>query len=64
VADLTSHKTNQGGLGLSGSADQSMKKSILVAGSIARSASRQYLVYSEADFEVFRAAGRHVAPMG
>jgi len=26
-------------------------------GSIARSASRRYLVYSEADFEVFRPAG-------
>ena len=26
-------------------------------GSIARSATRQYLIYSEADFEVFRPAG-------
>jgi len=24
----------------------------------------RYLVYSEADFEVFRPQGRHVAPMG
>ena len=24
----------------------------------------RYLIYSEADFEVFRPAGRHVAPMG
>jgi len=24
----------------------------------------RYLVYSEANFEVFRPAGRHVAPMG
>jgi len=37
-------------------------------GSIARSASRRYLVYSEADFEVFRPAGAtrctvHGAPM-
>ena len=30
---------------------------ILVTGSIARSASRLYLIYSEADFEVFRPAG-------
>ena len=29
----------------------------LVTGSIARSASRRYLVYSEADFEGFRPAG-------
>jgi len=36
----------------------------VVTGSIARSASRRYLIYSEADFEVFRPAGRHVAPMG
>ena len=28
-----------------------------ITGSIARSASRRYLVYSEADFEVFRPAG-------
>ena len=31
---------------------------------MARSASRRYLMYSEADFEVFRPQGRHVAPMG
>jgi len=30
---------------------------ILVTGSLARSASRRYLIYSEADFEVFRPAG-------
>ena len=30
---------------------------ILITGSIARSASRRYLVYSEADFEVFRPTG-------
>jgi len=35
-----------------------------VTGSIARSATRRYLSYSEADFEVFRPQGRHVAPMG
>jgi len=29
----------------------------IFTGSIARSASRHYLVYSEADFEVFRPAG-------
>jgi len=33
-------------------------------GSIARSASRRYLIYSEAGFEVFAPHGRHVAPMG
>ena len=38
---------------------------ILVTGSIASSASRPYLIYSEADFEVFFAPqGRHVALMG
>ena len=37
----------------------------LFTGSIAPSASRRYLIYSEADFEVFFAPqGRHVAPMG
>jgi len=30
---------------------------IQITGSIARSASRRYLVYSEADFEVFRPGG-------
>ena len=30
---------------------------ILFTGSIARSATRRYLIYSEADFEVFRPAG-------
>ena len=29
----------------------------IITGSIARSASRRYLVYPEADFEVFRPAG-------
>jgi len=29
----------------------------IITGSIARSASRRYLVYPEADFEVFRLAG-------
>jgi len=37
----------------------------MFTGSIARSASRRYLIYSEADFEFFFAPqGRHVAPMG
>jgi len=36
----------------------------IFTGSIARSATRRYLRYSEADFEVFRPKGRHVAPMG
>jgi len=35
----------------------------LVTGSIARSGTRRYLSYSEADFEVFAPQGRHVAPM-
>jgi len=30
---------------------------IIVTGSIARSATRRYLIYSEADFEVFRPEG-------
>jgi len=29
----------------------------VITGSIARSATRRYLIYSEADFEVFRPAG-------
>ena len=36
-------------------------------GSIASSATRRYLIYLEAEFEVFRpagASGRHIAPMG
>jgi len=37
---------------------------MLVTGSIERSAKRRNLNYSEADFEVFRPAGRHDAPMG
>jgi len=32
--------------------------------SIARSARRQYLIYSETDFELFAPQGRRVAPMG
>jgi len=36
----------------------------LITGSIARSATRRYLSYSEVDFQVFRPAGRHVAPIG
>jgi len=35
----------------------------LFTGSIARNATRRYLIYSEADFEVFRPQGRHVAPI-
>jgi len=38
--------------------------SFFVIGSIARSASRRYLIYSEADFEFFAPQGRHVAPIG
>jgi len=30
---------------------------LIVTGSIARSTTRRYLIYSEADFEVFRLAG-------
>ena len=33
-------------------------------GSIAQSASRRYLIYSEADLRFFVPQGRHVAPMG
>jgi len=36
----------------------------LITGSIVQSATRQYLIYSEADFEVFAPQGRHVAPIG
>ena len=39
-------------------------KKVLVTGSIARSATCRYLIYSEADFEVFRHAGRHAAQVG
>jgi len=38
----------------------SAQHDIVITGSIARSAG----IYAEADFEVFRPAGRHVAPMG
>jgi len=34
-----------------------------ISGSIAHSAKRRYLSYSEANFKVFRPHGRHVAPM-
>ena len=34
----------------------------VIAESIARSARRRYLIYSEADFEVFAPQGQHVAP--
>jgi len=37
---------------------------MFITGSIASSATRRYLSYSEADFAVFRPKGRHVAPMG
>ena len=37
---------------------------LLITGSIAHSASRRYIIYSETDFEVFAPQGRHVAPMG
>jgi len=36
---------------------QNLSSHCLITGSIARSASRRYLVYSEADFEVIRPAG-------
>jgi len=36
----------------------------IITGSIARSATCRYLIYSEADFEVFAPQGRHVAPIG
>jgi len=39
----------------------------IIIGSIARSAKRRYLSYSEANFEVSRPSppqGRHIAPMG
>ena len=35
----------------------------VITGSIARSATRRYLICSKADFEVFRPRGRQVAPM-
>ena len=38
-------------------------KFLFVIGSIARSATRRYLIYSEVDFEVFAPHGRHVAPI-
>jgi len=36
----------------------------VITGSIARSAKRRYLSYLDADFDIFRPAGRHVATMG
>jgi len=37
---------------------------LIFTGSIARSAKRRYLSYSEGNFEVFAPQRRHVAPMG
>ena len=37
---------------------------MVITGSIVHSAKCRYFSYSEADFEVFRPAGRHVAPIG
>ena len=37
---------------------------LLFTGSIARSATRRYLIYSEIDYDVFAPQGRHVAPIG
>jgi len=42
---------------LQGHAPSTSLLKCVFTGSIARSASRRYLVYSEADFEVFRPAG-------
>jgi len=43
----------------------SLLRIIIFTGSIAQSARHRYLIYSEADFEVFFALQeRHVAPMG
>ena len=39
-------------------------KTLCFTGSIARSATRRYLSYSDADFEVFTPQGRRVAQMG
>jgi len=36
----------------------------VITASTARSAKRRHMSYSEADFEVFGSAGRHVAPIG
>jgi len=36
----------------------------IFTGSIARSTTRQYVIYSEADFEVFAPQGRNVAAIG
>jgi len=35
----------------------------IITGSIARSATCRYLIYSEASFDVFAPHGRHVAPI-
>jgi len=37
---------------------------MFITGSITHRASCSYLIYSEADFEVFAPKGQHVAPMG
>ena len=43
---------------------ETVPKCCLITGSIARSATCRYLVYSEADFEVFRPAGETLCTMG
>jgi len=40
------------------------KSRYIITGSIAHSARCRFLIYSEADFVVFRPKGRHVASMG
>jgi len=44
--------------------DRQPPSGAIFTGSIARSATRRYLIYSEAAFEVFRAQERHFAPIG
>jgi len=56
VLEVLYHHAKFGGARISSAAGVA-KNVEFFTGSIARSASRQYLIYSEADFEVFRPAG-------
>jgi len=65
VLEVPYHHAKFGGARISPAAGVAKNVEFLfVTGSIARSASRRYLVYLEADLRFFAPHGRHVAPMG
>jgi len=56
VLEVLYHRAKFGAARISPAAGVA-KNVLFVTGSIARSATRRYLIYSEADFEVFRLTG-------